>query len=397
MLLDKVFPPDIRIAKEARTLLSAGHQVFLLSRGNNDLPSEELIDGIRVFRKNESRKLPKKAWDFFQFLAFFVHPFWENALREAAIRCQAEVIHVHDLPLVPTGLNIARKQSIPLIADLHENYPEAIKAYPPSWKAKLVKPIMLKRWKQVEKTSVRQADRIISVVDEAREHYITDCGVPAEKVTVVMNTEDLDYFYWLPVHEGIIKRYEHYFVISYIGGFGRHRGIETAILAMPKILTEINNARLIIVGAGVNETELRELARKKGLDNAVEFTGRQSFALVPSYIVASKVCLVPHIASGHTNTTIPHKLFQYMAMGKPVVVSSAKPLARIVQETGAGLVYPSGDAEVLARAVISIYQDKKLAARFGDAGRRAVKEKYHWSVEGEKLVNLYRDLGKATR
>ena len=397
MLLDKVFPPDIRVDKEARTLLSAGHQVFLLSRRINDLPSEELIDGTRVVRKNESRKLPKKAWDFFQFLAFFVHPFWENALREAAIRCQAEAIHVHDLPLVKTGLSIARKLSIPLIADLHENYPEAIKAYPPSWKAKLIKPIMLKRWKQVEKTSVRQADRIISVVDEARQHYVSNCGIPAEKVTVVMNTEDLDYFYSLPIQEEIIKQYEPYFTISYIGGFGRHRGIETAISAMPEILSEIRNARLILVGSGVNEKELRELARKKGMDDAVEFTGWQPFNLVPSYIVTSKVCLIPHIASGHTNSTIPHKLFQYLAMGKPVVVSSAKPLARIVQETGAGLVYPSGDAGALARAVISIYQDKKLAARFGDAGRRAVKEKYNWSMEGEKLVNLYRDLEKSSK
>ena len=83
-----------------------------------------------------------------------------------------------------------------------------------------------------------------------------------------------------------------------------------------------------------------------------------------------------------------------MAMGKPVVVSSAKPLERIVRETGAGLVYPSGDIEALAEAVIRIYQDGELATRFGDAGKKAVKEKYNWEAEGEKLVSLYQDLEK---
>ncbi|MCK4354531.1 MAG: glycosyltransferase, partial [Dehalococcoidia bacterium] len=182
------------------------------------------------------------------------------------------------------------------------------------------------RWKQMEKFCVQQADKVISVVEEAKQHYVNDCGIPAEKATVVMNTEDLDYFYSLPIEEDIVKKYQPCFAISYIGGFGWHRGIQTAISAMPRVLHQVPDARLLLVGSGPNEAALKELAGRESVEQAVEFTGWQPFELVPSYISASDVCLIPHIASGHTNSTIPHKIFQCMAMGKPVVVSSAKPL-----------------------------------------------------------------------
>ena len=392
MLLDHFFPPDIRVEKEARSLLRAGHEVFLLSMSKSGMPNEEIVEGIRVIRRRRPQGFFRRAWNYFCLQAFFIHPFWENALEDAVKQYKVEVIHVHDLPLVNTGLSVAHKFNLPLIADLHENYPEAIRAYPTGWKGKFLKPIMIKRWKQTEKSSVQQATRVITVVDEARQHYVNDCGIPPEKVTVVMNTEDLDYFYSLPIRQDIVEKYQPYFTISYIGGFGRHRGIHTAISAMPKILSETSSARLLLVGSGPYEVELKELARKKGVELAVEFTGWQPFYLVPSYIAATEVCLIPHIASGHTNTTIPHKIFQCMSMGKPVVVSSAKPLERIVKETGAGLVYPSGDAEALAEAVIKIYRDSELATRLGEAGKKAVRQKYNWEAEAEKLVSLYQDL-----
>ena len=297
-----------------------------------------------------------------------------------------------------TGLSVARRLNLPLIPDLHENYPEALRQFhigarPARRILNLVSPLW--RWKRLEKACVRQADRVITVVEEAKQHYVSDCGIPPEKVTVVMNTEDLDYFCSLPVDEDTVEKWQPHFTITYIGGFGRHRGIQTAIAAMPSIVRQISDARLLLVGSGANETELRELARQAGVKEVVEFVGWQPSNLVPTYVAASNVCLIPHIASGHTNSTIPHKIFQAMAMAKPVVVSSARPLERIVRETGAGLVYASGDAAALAEAVVRIFRDKELATRLGEAGKKATSEKYNWETEAEKLVSLYRDVGKS--
>lgn len=392
MVLEHFFPPDIRVEKEARSLISAGHEIILLSLASNHTPNEEIWEGIKVIRKKMPKEFLKRAWNYLNFQTCFIHPFWRTTLEKTVKQYKIEAIHVHDLPLVKTALIVARKFNIPLIADLHENFPETIKAYPSSWIGNLLIPVIEKRWKQLEKYCVQNANNIITVVDEAKQHYIYDCKIPPEKITVVINSEDLDCFYSLPIYQEIIEKYTPYFTICYIGGFGRHRGIHTAISAMLIILEEIPNARLLLVGKGPNEAELVELTKKTGIDYAVDFTGWQPFNRVPSYTAASRICLIPHIASGHTNSTIPHKIFQAMAMGKPVIVSSAKPLERIVHETGSGLIFPSGDAKALAEAVIKIWQDHNLEIKLGEAGKIAVKNKYNWKSEEKKLINLYNNI-----
>jgi glycosyltransferase involved in cell wall biosynthesis len=394
MLLDSIFPPDVRVEKEARALLNAGHELLLLSMGTNHRPSEEVIDGIKVIRTMvpPSQIILKRAWDLFNFTCTFIDPFWEKALTDAINANKPDVLHVHDLRMLKTGISIAHKSDLRLVIDLHENYPEGLKVWRVGWQGKLINFISpIWRWKQMEKTYLPLADRIVTVVNEAKEHYINDCSVTSGKITVVMNVEDLEYFHSLPINE--MKKYTPYFSILYVGGFGIHRGIHTAIQAMPLVLNKITNARLILVGSGGNEVELKRLAIESGVEETVEFCGLQPFDSIPSYISASDICLVPHISSGHTNSTIPHKLFQYMALAKPVIVSSAKPLARIVEETKAGLVYPSGDADALAEAIIKLHDDSELAANTSQAGLKAVKETYNWQFEGNKLIKLYEDMG----
>ena len=251
------------------------------------------------------------------------------------------------------------------------------------------------RWKRLERMVLQRVDRIITVVDEAKEHYVNDCGIPPKKITVVMNAEDLEEFGNLEIDESLVAKYKNDFVISYIGGFGPHRGIDTAIKSMPKVLEEIPDARLLLVGKGSGEfdKEMRELCKDLKVENNVVFTDWVDFRLVPSFIALSDVCLVPHHASGHTNTTIPHKLFQYMVMKKSIIVTDCRPLKRIVEECNCGLVIPSGDYIGMANAVIRLYEDKEYARKLGENGRRAVEEKYNWENEAKKLCELYSRLG----
>lgn len=393
MCLGNPFPPDIRIEKEARALARAGHEVYVLSPFIEERPVEEDMGYAMVLRHIPEQPLVKKAWVFAHMAFRGVDPLWQRKIAEAVEEKRIEAIHVHDLPMVNTGHKIARSRNIPLVADLHENYPELAGIYRGNWRSKIAGIILSeKRWKSFQREWLRHVDRVITVIDEIGGRLVSEYGVPEEKITIVMNTEDIDYFLSIPVQEDVVNRYRPFFTISYIGGFSAHRGIQTAISAMPGILKVIPEARLLLVGAGAVENEVRELAQKLGVDGAVEFTGWQPFELVPSFIAASHVCLVPYIKSVQTNNSGPHKLFQYMAMGKPLIVSSMASLSRIMEETGAGLVYPAEDAGALAEAVIRLYKDKDLATRLGQAGINAVKTKYNWEIEGRKLVELYRNL-----
>ena len=399
MLLGGFFPPDIRVEKEARTLIKAGHEVFLLSLGKDDMRNEELVEDISVIRKKQLQSFLNRVWNYLWFQIFFIRPFWKRALADTVKQYKIEALHVHDLPLVKTATSVAKMFNIPIIADLHENYPEGMKA----WRKvkmtltskffNMISPIW--RWKRLERLVLQHVDRIITVVEEAKKHYINDCSVPPETITVVMNAEDLEEFGNLEIDESLVTKYINNFVISYIGGFGPHRGIDTAIKSMPKVLEEIPDARLLLVGgkgSAEYEEELKKMCKDLKVENKVEFTDWVDFRLVPSYIALSDVCLVPHHASGHTNTTIPHKLFQYMAMRKPVIVTDCKPLKRIVAECDCGLVVPSGDYKEMAEAVIRLYKDKDYARKLGANGRKAVEETYNWETEAKKLCELYNGL-----
>ena len=399
MVLDSYFPPDIRVEKEARALIRAGHEIYLLSLGKEGLPSTEYFNGINIIRIFPSESFLDWLLNFVSFNIFFDSPAWKKALTKIIEQYNIDVIHVHDLPMVKTAITVAKKFNIPVIADLHENYPEALKVWRrgiKTWKralSNLISPVW--RWKRLEKSILHRVDRIITVVDEAKEHYVKDCGISPEKITVIMNVEDLNEFDNLKIDYSLVRKYEDNFVISYIGGFGPHRGIDTAIKAMSKVVEEIPDAKLLLVGGKASkeyEGYLRKLCKDLKIENNVEFTGWVDFNLVPSYISLSDVCLVPHLASGHTNTTIPHKLFQYMAMEKPVIVTDCKPLKRIVEECKCGIVVPSGDYNKMAEAIIMLYQNKEYARKLGKNGRRAVEEKYNWRNEAKKLCELYERL-----
>jgi glycosyltransferase involved in cell wall biosynthesis len=401
MVLGGGFPGDVRVTKEARSLLAAGHRITLLSLGKNGMPESEEIEGISVIRifpsANSIKRTVKAIWSS----VFFDDQKWRKALEKIVMEQKITILHCHDLPTVNLTRKVARKHNIPVIADLHENFPEGIAVWRKGkiskklwFYTRLTLPLPIWMYKRLEKSALQKVDRIITVIDEAKEHYINDCAIPPNRITVVMNTEDLIEFDKLKAEEAVDLEYENDFLITFIGTFGPHRGVETAIMSMSEIKKKIPHAKLILIGMGPGEylTLLKKMCVTLQIEDNVIFTGWVDFAQIPSYIAGSDVCLVPHNVSGHTNTTIPHKLFQYMALKKPVIVTDCRPLKRIVEECGCGLVVASENSKEMAQAVISLYEDKKLSSEMGENGRRAVEEKYNWEIEGSKLVGLYDEI-----
>jgi glycosyltransferase involved in cell wall biosynthesis len=152
-----------------------------------------------------------------------------------------------------------------------------------------------------------------------------------------------------------------------------------------------------VVGAGKHAAALRSLTTQLDVNERVRFDGWVDNTLVPGIVADATIGVVPHYSCSHWNTTIPNKLFDYMAAGKPVIVSDAVPAARIVRETGCGLVYSSTDPESLAAAVDRM-ADPAVRVRMGMAGRDAVEAKFNWRTDGAILSQVVESLGmKQTR
>ena len=382
MVLQADFPPDIRVEKEAQSLLKAGHEVHLLCRNRQKKTVDEIIDGIHVHR------LKPCIHEAFSTPLYF-NPLWKSRLFQLVRECQLDAIHVHDLPLVPLGLQVSRKYHLPLVYDMHENYPAAMDVWkrpnPVYWTIKNPRlASRLDRWCQ------QQADEIIVVVDEQRDNLI-ERGIPADKITVISNTVDLNRFQHQVEDLAVIKKWRRYFTLLYLGGFSPDRDLETPIRAMKKVIAKIPEARLLLVGGGGAKyiRQLQKLIREEGVEDVVEWIPWVPFNRVSSYLQAAAVGIIPQPSNPFIDTTIPHKLFQYMAFRLPVIVSDARPLARIVKETGAGEIFRSGDTEAFSAAVNQIYH---AATSYGENGYSWVKNKYNWQQDAEKLITLYKRL-----
>jgi glycosyltransferase involved in cell wall biosynthesis len=325
----------------------------------------------------------------------FRDPMWARAVRDFCRARRIEVIHVHDLPLVKEAVTAGAELGIPVVADLHENYPAGLQVW---YENRLKKRTIYDfgRWSRYEREILGRVDAVIAVVEESRER-IVGLGIPRKKVFVVPNTASRDRER-IPIDPVIVERYKGKFVLSYIGGFAPHRGLDTVIRGMRAVRDRIPDALLVLVGDRNDSYRryLERLATQLGCRQSIEMTGWQPFEAIWSYIEASDICLVPHARNPHTDTTIPHKIFQYMSLKKPVIVSDCPPLEHVVDDSGAGVSFVHDDPDDFARQVIALYEDPERRASMGEAGRRAFLDRYNWDSTSGELVELYERLAWRT-
>ncbi len=385
MLPNMPFPPDIRVEKEAQVLAAAGHEVVLLCRGDGRQPAVEQFGPITVIRHRVHPRHPmRRRIDSLTYLLTMGSPSWRRAMESLVTEHGVEALHLHDLAYAPSAIGAARTAGVPLVMDLHENYPAAIAQWKRGWLTRVT--FSPARAARLERRAVRTVDRVVVVVDEAKTRVV-GLGADPERVFVFGNAESKS----LVPPEPLPLDFTSGARLVYVGGIARHRGLDTVIAAMPAIRAADPFAELTIVGDGDALASLKQQVADLGLEGVVRFTGRLPKDEAMAYVAEANIALVPHHRSAHTDSTIPHKLFQYMALGRPVLVSDCAPLTRIVSETGAGLVFAAGDSADLARQVQALSSPAR-AAEMAAAGRAAVLDRWNLESEGVALQELYRQL-----
>jgi glycosyltransferase involved in cell wall biosynthesis len=391
VLSSSVFPPDGRVEREARDLIRDGHKVFLMARRAPGQAKREDVNGVDVVRVWLPFQKTKAVADF---IYFFIHR--HLVFLSIILFCRRnriDVLHVHDLPYALATTLAGKILRIPVVFDMHEYFTVMLKM---SFEAKMYrkfKPfafVLLGLLRAEEKIACRWAKKVIVVADEQVDRIVS-LGVNEKDIAVVTNTEDVDHFSGFEVDDALVGKYKDEFVILYVGGFSPHRGLETAIEAMPMVLKEIPEARLLFVGDGNNRAEMEQMSREGGFSERITFTGQQPFAKLPTYIKLCSVGIIPHISTPHIETTMPNKIFQFMMLGRPVIVSSTRPMMRVVDDAKCGLVFEVQNPQSLAEKIIQL-KDRNLSEQLGANGIEAVADRYNWQQTVQILLELYRGL-----
>ena len=279
----------------------------------------------------------------------FVNPRWVSAIYRTARRERSEVVIVRDLPLAPTAIAVARALGIPAILDMAENYPAMMQSLFDTrvqrpWDVLLRHPRAVRA---VERWVLRHVDHVLVVVEESCDRLVA-LGVPPDRITLVGNTPPLRTLKATTAHAHL-KGELH---LNYLGLLEAARGLGVVISALAQCRTRGIAVRLSVIGTGRERARFEQQAHDLSLDeSAIRFLGYVPNAEALRLVAEADVGLVPHMATNSWNTTIPNKLFDYMAAGLAILTSDARPAARVVRETATGEVYAGTDPDALVAAI----------------------------------------------
>ena len=388
MIWDAEYPWDVRVEKIARTLTDAGHAVHLVARNRRgDRTTERLPEGT-VHRLAPLRWAPRSLNAASMFPAFF-NPRWIRAIARTARNVGADVILSRDLPLAIPAVLAGRSVGIPVVLDLAENYPAMLRS---RWEAGRMRPIdvLLRNpalARLVERWALPRADHVLVVVEEAGPRLVAS-GLAPDRLTVVSNTPPVARVVPRTRPSGDPQRPLH---LVYLGLMEEPRGVRILLDAAAGLARRGVPYRLTLFGAGRELSDFRAHARALGLANSqADFRGHVPNTEALAALTDADVGVIPHYADESWHTTVPNKLFDYLAAGLAVVTSDARPAARIVRDTGAGLVYRHPDAGNLERAIVQL-TDPEFRRACVWRGQLAVRNTYNWERDTTRLVSALRD------
>ena len=391
---DADYPWDVRAAKICTALTCEGHQVHIAARNRGWQPRLEVRPEGTVHRMHPWRLLGRRLDGVLSFPAF-PNPRWIAHLARTTATVNPDVIVVRDLPLCPTAIWVARRYRVPVVLDMAENYPAMIQEM---WDARRHRAMDLlvrnpRLAAVVERYCLRRVDKILVVVEESRERVVR-LGVPVHRVAIVSNTPPRERA--MRPRNQKLNGHDSPLALVYLGLMEIPRGVGDLIDAVARLRDAGRSVSLRLIGDGRDREHFEQQAAALRLSEPeVEFLGHVPNEIALRMVAEADVGVVPHHADEAWNTTIPNKLFDYMAAGLPVVSSDAVPAARVVAETGAGEVFRSRDPEDLAAAVTRLF-NRSTRARLGAAGQRAIMERYHWERDAARLLAAVEEIAMPT-
>jgi glycosyltransferase involved in cell wall biosynthesis len=358
---------DVRMFQaEARTLARAGFDLTLIALED---PTPGPTEGIRIL------PLPRPRHRLQRMLRTL------RVLRLA--RAQPVALYAfHDPELLPAALLLKLLTGRKLVYDVHEDVPASIRNR--AWVPRPLRPLTAGLYRCLEALALPFIDGL-TLADHAYQKYYQ-----GRRTLAVLNYPLMTY-----AELGEERRPGGRPTLVYAGSITALRGLYEMIElarrlrpAFPELLLRLVGP----VGSPAEQARAGELIARHGLENHVQFTGLVSHLEVHRHILDADVGLALLHPDPNYVDSLPTKMFEYMMMGRPVVVSNFPMWAKIVAESGCGFAPDPLDLDEVEQVLRRLLGDAELRREMGRRGREAVLEKYNWEKEGERLVEFYRDL-----
>jgi glycosyltransferase involved in cell wall biosynthesis len=289
------------------------------------------------------------------------------------------------------GYVISRLKKIPFIFEVRDLWPESIKQL-----GILKNPIIIKILEFIEMFLYKKSLHVIGVADSTVE-ILSSRGVPAEKISIIKNGVDLELFNNKINGEKIriSLNASDKFIISYIGTHGLSHALEH-VLEAASLLKDRTDMLFLLIGEGAEKNKLVRMAKELKLTN-VKFVDQISKEDLPYYYAACDAILVTLKNLPLFKCVIPSKIFEIMAMSRPILISvEGESQILVVDKAHAGLKIKPEDPLSLKKGIEEIYNKKDLCREFGQNGRKFVETYFDRNVLANSYFDLITQLLKST-
>jgi len=344
--------------KECKTLANEGYNVILIVAGGENQRKENVT--IVGYPKANGR----------------LKRFFKTSLIDMIQVCEkvdADIYHFHDPELIFVGLYLKLKGK-KVIYDIHENNPASILSKP-YLKSKLVKQVLSKSFNIFEKFTSKFFDALVTARPDITKRF------NHKNIITLRNFPILPDFNNLKSVD--IKKSKP--SVIFVGGMTKIRGIYELLEAFENL----NEYELWLLGP-ITEEDLKKKI-ESGCKNVRYFGVVEAFEIF-SYIKQADIGIITFLPVPNHLNTLATKPFEYMACGKPMIMSDFPYWRETFKESS--LYVNSQEPKEIETRIRELMNDRKLMDKMGALNKKLAYEKFNWNKESKKLINLYRELSK---
>ena len=365
LMLTWEYPPRIvggiaRVVHDlSKRLIKDGHEVTVVTyRDNAGVPEYENDKGVNVYRVDNYMIHPNNFIDWIMQLNFnLIAKATEIINKESGF----DVIHAHDWLVTYAAKSLKNAYDIPIVATIHATE---------AGRNSGIHDDTQRYINDTEWLLTYEATEVIVNSNFMKNDLQRLFGLPYDKINVIPNGINLNNFTGIERDYDFRRQYamDNEKIILYVGRLVYEKGIQHLIAAMPKILSNYHDAKLVIAGKGGMIDELKAETSSLGLDNKVYFTGYMDSKKVQKMYKCADVAVFP-------STYEPFGIVALEAMlaGVPTVVSD-----EIVTHGVDGMKSYAGNSNSIADSVTALLYDHQLATNISKKARQKVKEQFNW-------------------
>jgi len=352
--------------------------------------SEEVADGLHFFRTPKPTgwlsRLPGSD-------PFAVMDAIEKRLLELARELHPDVIHAHSpvLDAVP-AIRVGRKLGIPVVYEIRAFWEDAAVDHGSTKENSL----RYKLTRALETWAVRKADAVTVICEGLRRDLIAR-GIEPGKITVIPNAVDVEQFSVGGKPDAALKMklgLSGSRVLGFIGSFYAYEGLDLLIAALPIILKQMPDVKVLLVGGGPQDRELKQQVMALDLKDRVVFTGRVPHDEVNRYYDLVDVLVYPRHPMRLTELVTPLKPLEAMAQGRLMVASDVGGHKELIRDGKTGVLFQAGNVDDLASKVVALLRDEQDWDSMKQNGRQFVESERTWAASVARYRGVYGGLLK---